>query len=152
MAAAEVDHTKREPADLDTTPRASIQTPQEPLAAVVNRRSQIYQKYSSVGSFHPTPLQKSQVQSQIFQNTMANDYARLSERSPSFGGAEINDFEAVFLRLMQSTKTHPGALTLYIEELFGIEAEPQPKESLPEGHAIQVRTLFLSCKYHAVVE
>ncbi|KAL8953398.1 MAG: hypothetical protein Q9222_000775 [Ikaeria aurantiellina] len=139
-------------ADLDTTPRASMQAhPQtpNPLAAAIHRRSQIYQRYSSIETIHPIVhnLRRSPAQSQIFQNAMANDYARWSEGSSISAASEISDFEAVFVKLMQSTKTHPGALALYTEELFGIRTAPYRQELPSSGHAVQVRTLFLNRKH-----
>ncbi|KAL8983509.1 MAG: hypothetical protein Q9205_002270 [Flavoplaca limonia] len=91
-------------------------------------------------------LRASPTDDRMFQQALSNDYQRLQERSPNLEDHEINVFEAAFLILMKDHRFHPGALTIYVEEILGlstkIAADFQKYQAL--RNAIHVRTLFLN--------
>ncbi|KAL9013866.1 MAG: hypothetical protein Q9173_001464 [Seirophora scorigena] len=122
-------------------------------AAAHQRLTKLLKDYGSVETIHPavTSLrQRSQADGRMLEQAMSGDYQTLLGRSSRLENFEINIFEAAFVRLMEDTKTHPGAIQIYVEELLGLKAITQPLKLRALSSAVKVRTMFLNLAIHDV--
>lgn len=121
-------------------------TPVSPASSnIYFRLDRIIDEYSSMSKVSPiiATLRASPADDRMFQQALSNDYQRLQERSPNLEDHEINVFEAAFLILMRDHRYHPGALTIYVEEILGLSTKIA-SDGLKLRNAIHVRTLFLN--------
>lgn len=117
-------------------------------ATAHQRLTQLIKDYGSVNTIHPavTTLRRSPANDLIFQQAFSNHYKLLLNRSSKLENFELNIFEAAFVRLMEDTKTHAGAIQLYVEELLGLKTFTQPLKLRALMGAVKVRTMFMNRK------
>ncbi|KAL8666514.1 MAG: hypothetical protein Q9168_007460, partial [Polycauliona sp. 1 TL-2023] len=128
-----------------------MKSPPTPVSAasynIYFRLDRIIDEYSSMKTMPRilTTLRASPADDRVFQQILDHDYQRLQERSPDLEDHELNVFEAAFLTLMRDTRTHPGAMAIYVEEILGVKLEGgagyQNHHALK--NATHTRTLFL---------
>ncbi|KAI4290350.1 MAG: hypothetical protein L6R35_000387 [Caloplaca aegaea] len=116
-------------------------------AAAHQRLTKLLKDYGSVETVHPavTSLRRrSEADGRMLEQAMSGDYQLLLGRSSRLENFEINIFEAAFVRLMEDTKTHPGAMQIYVEELLGLKVVAQPLKPRALSGAVKVRTMFMN--------
>ncbi|KAL8866802.1 MAG: hypothetical protein Q9174_006075 [Haloplaca sp. 1 TL-2023] len=101
-----------------------------PLTIVLNRHIELVQQYRAVKAIPPVikELQKSPTDYRMFQETLNNHYKMLLGRSRNFYDNEMSCFDTAFMEMMLDAKTHPGALSIYVEEIIGLKPLSQPQK------------------------
>ncbi|KAL9019854.1 MAG: hypothetical protein Q9185_002903 [Variospora sp. 1 TL-2023] len=116
-------------------------------AAAHQRLTKLLKDYGSVETVHPAVTsirRRSEADGRMLEQAMSGDYQLLLGRSSRLENFEINIFEAAFVRLMEDTKTHPGAMQIYVEELLGLKVVAQPLKPRALSGAVKVRTMFMN--------
>ncbi|KAL8652783.1 MAG: hypothetical protein Q9210_002480 [Variospora velana] len=116
-------------------------------AAAHQRLTKLLKDYGSVETIHPavTSLRRrSEADGRMLEQALSGDYQLLLGRSSRLENFEINIFEAAFVRLMEDTQTHPGAMQIYVEELLGLKVVAQPLKPRALSGAVKVRTMFMN--------
>ncbi|KAL8925781.1 MAG: hypothetical protein Q9208_003278 [Pyrenodesmia sp. 3 TL-2023] len=116
-------------------------------AAAHERLMQLIKDYAVIDTIHPAVVALrtwSPADNAMFEQAMSNDYKTILGRSSKLENFEVNIFEAAFVKLMESTKSHVGAIQIYVEELLGLKAVSKPSKNRALTSAVRVRTMFLN--------
>ncbi|KAL8955279.1 MAG: hypothetical protein Q9183_006710 [Haloplaca sp. 2 TL-2023] len=117
-----------------------------PLPIVLNRHVELVQQYGPVKAIPSVvkQLQQSPTEYGMFQETLNNHYKMLLGRSRNFYDHEVSCFDTAFMELMLDAKTHPGALSIYVDEIIGLKPLSQPQKPEVLRSALKVRTMFMN--------